>query len=793
VALSAHATVFAEDAPPAKGASAEGGVGQLQEIVVSARRRQELLQDVPLSVNAVSGDVTEKLDITRFEDINSVVPGLALQSVGDGFTFRASLRGVGFDSVSSTPPNVEFYINDALVSPFSLFQSMYDVGQVEVLRGPQGTLRGRAAPSGQITVTTRKPDLEGIGGYALITDTTKSALNGSAAVNMPIVPGIAAVRLAGLIDNNEVDHVHPATGGGSPYSHTKSGRISVRLEPLESVSADIMFQYLHRSLASFQQVESISLSRPNAPLGYGGNQLISADDRLAVTGDPTTVEETQHLTIGNVGWKFAGQQLSYVGSYFTVGSDTRQAQDTANIFPGHHVYQLVPIISGQQTHELRLSSDERLFGMLDYTVGAVHVKTPGRNPITSPTVLAVGAGIPPGVPGFPLYIATVNTNINGVGTQWETSYFGNLTWHWDENTELSGGVRHITFRDRNFLGIVAPPTTLQDYDKRYHATVYNFSLSHRFSENLMAYANTGSSWRKGTSVVGVFRPLTPQLDHFLNVQPEKSKSYEIGLKASFLDHKLDLNVAAFHQKFDGFLYRNPSAVNYVNLNFSATGMATEVLGAANFLSNVPVTVNGFEVGAAYRPVNNFYVNAQVSYAKGKIDNGVVACNDINGDGVPDAATPTLAQIKAASGGEAVASCRISDRVSNAPDWTLNLQSEYSLPVLSGKLDAFVRGLLSYFPSNPNDPSNPFDSVSAYALFNLYWGVHSPDGAWEVAMFGKNITNTQRTLTRGDRAMATSGLDVGNFASVTFPSNYVAISETPPREFGLSVRYAFGTH
>jgi iron complex outermembrane receptor protein len=166
---------------------------------------------------------------------------------------------------------------------------------------------------------------------------------------------------------------------------------------------------------------------------------------------------------------------------------------------------------------------------------------------------------------------------------------------------------------------------------------------------------------------------------------------------------------------------------------------------------------------------------------------------VNGDGVPDAAIPTLAQIKAASGGEAVAVCPISDRVSNAPDWSLNLQSEYSQPIVSGKLDAFVRGLLSYFPNNPNDPTNPFDSVSAYALFNLYWGLHSPDGAWELALFGKNITNTQRTLTRGGVPMATSALDLGAGAtSATFRSNYVAVSETLPREFGINVRYAFGT-
>src|SRR5262249_38740016 len=149
-----------------------------------------------------------------------------------------------------------------------------------------------------------------------------------------------------------------------------------------------------------------------------------------------------------------------------------------------------------------------------------------------------------------------------------------------------------------------------------------------------------------------FRPLTPALDRYLNVHPEKSKSYEIGLKSNFLDHKLELDFAAFHQKFDGFLYRGTTPVNYVNLNFS-TGVPTPVLGTANFLANVPVTVNGFEVSAAYRPIKNLYVDAELSYAKGKIDNGLVACNDSNGDGIPDTAIPTTDQIGKVSGGEAV--------------------------------------------------------------------------------------------------------------------------------------------
>ncbi|MFC4595479.1 TonB-dependent receptor [Sphingobium tyrosinilyticum] len=757
------------------------------DIVVTARRREESLQEVPQTVNVVSGASVEKLNITKFEDIKSVVPGLSLQSTGDGFSFRASLRGVGYDSIASVPPNVEFYVNEALVSPFSLFQSMYDVGQIEVLRGPQGTLRGRASPSGQITVTTRRPNLDDVGVMFNGSATDRDAYNGSAAINIPLLPGVAALRLAGLVDQNHVDQVRPLNGGRKPFSNTESGRISLRVEPADWFDGNVMYQVLHRRAESYRQVESLSLSQPGAPLHFGSNSLITGRDRRSIGDDPIFVNEDQKLLIGNANVRFAGQQLSYVGSWFKVDQDTRQPQDSANIFPGQSVYQLVPVAATQKTHELRLSSVDRIMGIFDYTVGAVYVQTIGKNPITSPSIIAFNGGAPAGTPGLPVYLTTANTIIQGAGKQTEKSYFGNLTAHIGERAEISGGLRHITFNDKNFLAIPSLGVTLQDIDQDYDATVYNFTAKYRFNDELMVYANTGSSWRKGTQAVGIFRPLTPLLESFVRPHPEKSKSYEIGMKANLFDRKLELNVTAFHQKFDGFLYRNNTPVNFVDLDFSQFPTVTQRLGQFNFLANVPAKVSGVELQALFRPSRHISLDAQFAYAKGKISNGQVACNDANLDGVPDGGTTDVTAIPAAG----VAVCSINDRVSNAPNWSLTLQPEYSMS-LSDRADAYLRGLFTYSPNNPNDPTNAYDKVKGYGLLNLYLGVRDPDGAWEIGAFAKNITNTFRVLSRGDRPLQTNALDAGaGFASVPFQSNYVQITSTPPREFGVSLRVALG--
>jgi iron complex outermembrane recepter protein len=109
----------------------------------------------------------------------------------------STVRGVNFDTNSSgSNATVQFYLNDAVISAGFLQQTMFDVGQIEVLRGPQGTLRGIAAPSGSITVTTRRPDLNEFGGYVTGTVNTIGGINANGAVNVPVIKDILAVRVA---------------------------------------------------------------------------------------------------------------------------------------------------------------------------------------------------------------------------------------------------------------------------------------------------------------------------------------------------------------------------------------------------------------------------------------------------------------------------------------------------------------------------------------------------------------------------------------------------------------------
>src|SRR5437899_1254979 len=125
--LALATSAFAQSAP-SSGTAAE--VATLGEIVVTARRRSESLQEVPQVVNAVTADTLQKLNIQQFTDIQSVVPGLVLVQGSTGYNAEASLRGVTFTTNTGAQPTVATYINDAPVGANNLFQAMFDVGQI---------------------------------------------------------------------------------------------------------------------------------------------------------------------------------------------------------------------------------------------------------------------------------------------------------------------------------------------------------------------------------------------------------------------------------------------------------------------------------------------------------------------------------------------------------------------------------------------------------------------------------------------------------------------------------------
>lgn len=796
------AIIAAAGAQTAHAQGASDSKFELEEIVVTARRKDESLQDVPTTINAVTGEEIQKLNIRKFEDIASVVPGLQMASNANGIGATASVRGINYDvNASGNNGTVEFYLNDAPISAGNLFQSVYDIQQVELLRGPQGTLRGRASPSGSMTVTTRRPDLNNMGGYASGTANNIGGWNTQGAFNIPVVSSMLAVRVAASYDKSESNGVVSLNNSADPSSKTKSGRVTVRFEPTDSLSFILTAQKTKQEVVNFNGVESQQVINPGAATGGAPGAsyalpFITASQRLSVEDAPRTFTQDFNNYNFQAQWAFAGQKLNYVGARNEQDTVSGGTDDLGDFFPAN--YPAFTKGFGQTTHgsayttahELRLSNEERVFDMFDYIVGAFTQRANFPTDLSRSTVVLFGAPSPT-VAG-----TVVKTPIGRTGGNKEQSGFFNLTAHLGDATEVSAGARYIKYHSEGALFISGARQALADEDSDFHTTIYTASVKQNFSDDMMAYFTVGSSWRPGISATGDFSLSQTALERsFVVLEPEKSTSFELGFKATALDKRLRYSASVYHQKFDNYPYRSSSGVF-----FAETAPTGPRVGTFNFVAAVPVEVNGLEADVAFAPISSWEVGASGAYAKGEIKDGFIPCNDYNPrDGVPDTAglPPgyTFNDIRTAAG-DNLSGCNVSQRASNAPQVSGTVTSEYRLPI-TATMNGYVRGLVSLYGASKNDPTNPVDDYSGYQLLNLYLGVRSADGAWEASLYGKNVTNTERVLARGNTPAITSyNIGATGFQGGT---NYYGGASgngglvlTPQREFGISLRYAFGS-
>ncbi|WP_313433801.1 TonB-dependent receptor domain-containing protein [Novosphingobium sp.] len=790
------APALAQTAPAADAGSAS----EANVIIVQARRRDEDVQDVPAVIDTVTADEIGKLNLRDFREVSTLAPGLQLDTNANGIGGNAKLRGVNFDvNASGNNPTVEFYMNDAPITAGVVLQQMYDIGQIEVQRGPQGTLRGRASPSGSITVTTKKPDLYSLGGFIDMTANDIGTQNVKGALNIPVIEGIAAIRAAGVWDENEVDRVRSIYTNRDPWSRTKSGRISALVTPTDWLRFEGTYQRLDREQRSYDQIASFSEVNPDAP---ASPVYISSKDRRSNYEQPRLVNQAFDVYNWRAEAAQWGQRLIYQGQYYKQKIFSTENFDRGNRFAGD-ILQQTNTRSTSKSHEIRLQNEERLFDMVDYVVGFFDSRNQPHTDLTNPTAVALPAALGGGL------AQVVQTPITSQGKTHEQSIFGNLTVHIGDSTEISGGARHIDYQDESQL--IVNGATIANNAQKAKKWIYSGSIKHNFTPDLMIYAATGSSWRPGINVVGDFNITPSPLENsFLQLPAETSESYEIGLKSTLMDGRLRFNLTGYHQKFKNYPYRVPgSGVFYVNTvalqnaSGAVTGLAQQV-NNFNFVGAVPVEVNGVEGDVSFDITPTWKLNASASYSLGKIKNGTIPCNDLNGDGVPDATTnaPSLAELQAAVGADNIAACQVNQRASFMAPFSATLQSEYSFPAF-GDTDAYVRGLMTYTGKSQGDPGNAWDDVSDYALVNLFAGLRAQDGAWEIGFYAKNVFETTKTLTRTNplftayQQLGFGGIQNGapvftGPTAATYTSTYTGVTVTAPREFGINVRYAFGS-
>ena len=781
------------------------------EIIVTATRRNEALKDVAMSVNVASGEQIEKLNIFDAKDIQQLAPGLELTNTS-GRNNTTTLRGITFDPDQGTGPAVQVYFNEVPTDAQTVYTAIYDIQQIEVLRGPQGLLRGLSAPAGAITFATRKPSFDAIEGYAQATATTRGGYNVQGGVSLPFSDTLA-LRVAAVVDGNRVNHVRNVNlNGDRSRSSTQSARATLGFKPSEDFTAYLSYQYLTADMTQHQQVIGagntpsyevfpfIGVPLPLTPdTTERSGPALTVSDYAAVAEAPFRLRNNTHLLNLQTTYDFGPATLSFIGAYQHSTLDTVRDGDPANAVPNYADISSVYVPYKVGTGELRLTSNNNEgFG---WGLGAFYQKQTGTTVVNQnadsfffPTSVV---NTPPILGGLPYLPISTNVIVPADARTW--SFNANARFK-SGPFKIEGGIRYSILKNLlvstinvdspgyALFGIPAfsvtqdgvPAQFRQSNDKPWTGGA---NISYEITPQINVYAAYGHSFRAGTA--GVAAPVGISTD-LIVTDGETSDSYEIGIKGSAFDRKVNFSVAGFYQKIDGFLSRFPG-ISYNCPEFFGTCFdsppapaidnATEVPnGGFDFNYNADATIKGVEASIDGRITRNWDLGVSASYTKARFDNALVPCNDFAGTGVPNEnGTPKI------TGTGNVSFCRTNGRMAETPDFSLTANTEIRAEF--GKITTYLRGLFTYRPGFTSE--RVAYSYRSTQLLNLFVGVRSEDAGLDFNIFVRNVFNQHRiTNINGGNSLKNTS------AGLPYDSGYRQVNVTAPREFGLTTSFKF---
>jgi iron complex outermembrane recepter protein len=752
VAALAAATLPAaaqQAAAPAAAASAPP-----ETVVVTANRRNEAARDVPMAIDVVTAKDLERYNLLDAKDIAKVAPGVEMTN-NDGRQNVAAMRGVSFNPDTGVSiAAVGVHVNEVPVSANVAFNAIYDLAQVEVLRGPQGTLRGQMTPAGAITMATRRPDLARFGGELLASVDNQGGRNLRGAFNVPVVSDVFALRFAAVTDRNRLNQVSDPFAGERSHGKTESYRLSAAWQATPDLRFDVMTQTLNVDNVVVKQVVGsgvvlpFSLGRPAVPY--------NEEDFVGVTDVPGRFDTRSRLTTMKAHWSIDEHHtLAFVGSAQRFDLGQGFDRDLGNVVPGTVIWQQVDTSVKTKTAEVIFASEDQPFW--NYTFGLYADRT------TAGSAVDVASG-------------AVKIDIPGAGTT--RAAYTRQSFKLTEDLTFDAGLRYSRIKTErqsvlSVPGFTFPPSIPPQFaDVEDKPTTWGLSLTNRFNRSLTGYVAVGHSFRPGTYQVGVFNPVDPKL---LGQGPEKSDALEVGFKSDVLDRKGSLNVAAFVQKYKGYIDYVPDAT-YQFVDFAGQTQRD----AGPFNSQGDARVAGLEAQFFVRPLPNWDANVAASWVASRYTAGSRPCNDSNGDGIPDSDGPS-----AIPAGQQVAMCPLTGRISELPRFSVAAASEYRFAL--GGLLPYVGFQVNHRPGFHSEKVD-YDYAS-FTNLSLFAGVRSASGAWEAGLFVKNALNQQRIhYTTGTNSLtALPGVVPG---VSQFDSGYREVVTTVPRSVGVTARYTF---
>ena len=629
----------------------------LEEVVVTARKTAESLQDTPISVTALSGDRLEDMGLSRITKLQNVTPNLVFQNTpaysGAGNNAAVYIRGVGQkDFVPTIDPGVGIYVDEVYLGRSAgAVLDMIDIQQVEILRGPQGTLFGKNTIGGAISITTTKPNEE-FGGKVDIKVGTDERRNIRGVLNVPLSDTLFARGSFGSLQQDGYVF-RPFDDKDLGNQDTLMGRLALRWVPSDTFTADLSFDYyddetngppllitrvdefpesataipggnfpfINNLFAGFSPdfggPNPIVCTFPNAPSAcFTSANAVTGNNTNLGTGPNYSEMENEAVSL-TLTWDLDAFTAKLITSYRSLDGEFANDRDGYPQNDGQPAVPGLPILVNPVTHYFDTFKQDQFSVELQLTGSAIEDRLRW--------VAGVYAFEEDGENINPVDFTTVSLQSGGYFDYSSEAVFAQATFDFTEKLSATAGMRY-TKEDRDYLpdqyieemplGGLPFPCFNSDGSTKICAlgdravpyeTVNNsisentpmVSISYSFTDDVMLYGTYSEGFKVGGFTQRIFPP-EPSLPAF---GPEYVDSLEAGIKAELLDNSLRVNLAVYSADYSDLqiLISEPSRV----------GPYTTNAGDA--------TIDGFELEINYLSQNGVLIDLAVGYTDAGYD------------------------------------------------------------------------------------------------------------------------------------------------------------------------------